>query len=523
MAESKGTSLRELAYKAAYGDRTSGMNDLADTVMETYEKYAEPMAKAAAERQAARQEKREDKKEFRDAGYSRGEARRAVNKGEFPEFDQDGNRIPDSLQTIGTPDDKDGDGIPDTIDAGYDPKGESIYDNPYITRPPGMTMRSPIKNLAAGAFAAAYNPSGKNMNAQIDSIKKSIQAVSAQQKKVLIDKVVAELEDFVPENVDTQGFAGFKNGSAAVQNFGLDLKKKLAEKKSEAIKLNPYSQEYKKVIGEIDAITKSSKMLVMEKTRLSNLKKEWGTSSDKADNLYSKGSSKKTMNYLNQVMSNTAGMTLNEQGQAQFTVAKVDNKGNFVYEVSLDGSNPVLQTETITIQDLNKNLYQKVDVSNEVKDYHQVLRKDIMDKVSFNKGGSKSFWSGIIAPEWETGMSDGDLLSFIHDRPYNMYSQTSFYDDFTSYFKGKQLEITADGEPLVMTKDAIDILFDPDTRDWDAETQDGKTVREYIREELINYYSRKSEQYYYYTSKKQDPTSNTIGTAISQVNREFSN
>jgi hypothetical protein len=98
-----------------------------------------------------------------------------------------------------------------------------------------------------------------------------------------------------------------------------------------------------------------------------------------------------------------------------------------------------------------------------------------------------------------------------------MYTKNSFYDEFKSYFLNKELAITADGEPLVMTQEAIDILFDPDTKDWDATTQDGKTVREYIREELINYYARTSEQYHYYTSRKQDPTSNTIGTAINQV------
>ena len=277
MAESTGTSLRELAYKAAYSDRTSGMNDLADTVMETYEKYAEPMAKAAAQRRAARESKKEIDKQLE--GFD-------PNK-----KNTTSEEVQDILQSGMYPSGAE-------INVDNDPSMNYQLNTPPMFSAPPSKMRSPIKNLAAGAFAAAYNPSGKSMNTQIDSIKKSIQAVSAQQKKVLVDKVVAELEDFVPENVDTQGFAGFKNGSVAVQNFGLDLKKKLAEKKSEAIKLNPYSQEYKKIIGEIDAITKSSKMLVMEKTRLSNLKKEWGKSSDKADNLYSKGSSKKTMNYL---------------------------------------------------------------------------------------------------------------------------------------------------------------------------------------------------------------------------------
>ena len=83
-----------------------------------------------------------------------------------------------------------------------------------------------------------------------------------------------------------------------------------------------------------------------------------------------------------------------------------------------------------------------------------------------------------------------------------------------------------------MNQNAIDALFNTDTKDWDVELVAGtnangqpiiKTVREYIREELVNYYARTSEQYYFFHTKKQDITRSTIGKSIEEtnVNREF--
>ena len=302
------------------------------------------------------------------------------------------------------------------------------------------------------------------------------------------------------------------NGKEAVTNFGIDLKQQIARKKDAALKLNPYSMEYKETMNEINSLVESTKNLNLEQMRLKNLKKEWGASS--AESLYSKGSSKTTMHYLNQVMSKTAGMELDESGQV-------------VFNVQVFGTDDPTQTTQIRFDDLNKDLFLKVDESSTIKDYHRRIYKDIIDGKEFNKGEAQSFWKSLISPNDEDALNDGELLSWIHDRPYNMYSTKSFYDEFKDYYlpngEPKTLAITADGEPLKMTQEALDILFDPDTKDWDAKTQDGKTVREYIREELINYYSRTSEQYHYYTSREQDLTSNTIGTAIDEVkvNKEF--
>ena len=372
-----------------------------------------------------------------------------------------------------------------------------------------MPMRSPIKQSLFGAAKAAAGGNRKdtkNISKFIDDLAGAAIEARRTTQRVLRDKVVKELEDFSPEVVDLEGFNGFMNGKNAVTNFGIDLKQKIAEKRDAALKLNPYSMKYKETMAEINSLVESTKNLNLEQTRLKNLKKEWGTSS--AESRYSKGSSKTTMHYLNQVMSKTAGMELDENGQV-------------VFNVQVFGTDDPMQTTQVRFDDLNKNLFLKVDESSTIADYHRRIYKDIIDKKEFNKEEAQSFWNTLIAPDYEEGTDDGDLLSWIHDKPYNMYTKNSFYDEFKDYYlpngEPKTLAITADGEPLVMTQEALDILFDPDTKDWDAKTQDGKTVREYIREELVNYYARTSEQYHYYTSRKQDPTSNTIGTAINQV------
>ena len=490
MAEGSNTGpgLRDMAFAAAGGNRKSS-NALVDAANKVFENYADQMAIAAAQRRATRQdakmEKEKEKQRIKEYGS-----------------DSDGDGVPNSLDpnyaNKSITADSDSDGNPDYADFTEDPSPVNVP-----LKPPGMTMRSPIKqSLYGAAFAAAggYREDTKNAGKLVDDLAKAAIEARRTTQRVLKEKVVKELDNFSPEVVDLEGFNGFMNGKEAVTNFGIDLKQQIARKKDAALKLNPYSMEYKKTMNEINSLVESTKNLNLEQTRLKNLKKEWGTSS--AESLYSKGSSKTTMHYLNQVMSKTAGMELDENGQVVFNVATL---------------NDPTQTTQIRFDDLNKDLFLKVDESSTIKDYHRRIYKDIIDGKEFNKGEAQSFWNTLIAPDYEEGTDDGDLLSWIHDKPYNMYTKNSFYDEFKSYFLNKELAITADGEPLVMTQEAIDLLFDTDTKDWDATTQDGKTIREYVREELINYYARTSEQYHSYTSRKQDPTSNTIGTAINKV------
>jgi len=467
-AKNTGPSLRDMAYRAAGGGRESNSNALVDAANKVFETYADQMAVAAAQRRAARQDAKKSKEE--------------LDK-QLEGFD------PNKKNT--------------TSEEAQDAITSGMYPSDAEISKPGMPMRSPIKQSLFGAAKAAAGGNRKdtkNISEFIDDLAGAAIEARRTTQRVLRDKVVKELEDFSPEVVDLEGFNGFMNGKNAVTNFGIDLKQKIAEKRDAALKLNPYSMKYKETMADINSLVESTKNLNLEQTRLKNLKKEWGNSS--AESLYSKGSSKTTMHYLNQVMSKTAGMELNENGQVVFNVATLDDP---------------TQTTQVRFDDLNKNLFLKVDESSTIADYHRRIYKDIIDKKEFNKGEAQSFWNTLIAPDYEEGTDDGDLLSWIHDKPYNMYTKNSFYDEFKSYFLNKELAITADGEPLVMTQEAIDILFDPDTKDWDATTQDGKTVREYIREELVNYYARTSEQYHYYTSRKQDPTSNTIGNAINEV------
>jgi len=485
MADEKNTgpSLRDMAYRAAGGGRESNNNALVDAANKVFASYADQMAIAAAQRRAARQDAKKSKEELdkqlegfdpNKKNTTSEEAQDAITSGMYPSDAE--------------------------INVDNDPSMNYQLNTQSM---PGMPMRSPIKQSLFGAAKAAAGGNRKdtkNISEFIDDLAGAAIEARRTTQRVLRDKVVKELEDFSPEVVDLEGFNGFMNGKNAVTNFGIDLKQKIAEKRDAALKLNPYSMKYKETMAEINSLVESTKNLNLEQTRLKNLKKEWGTSS--AESLYSKGSSKTTIHYLNQVMSKTAGMELDENGQVVFNVATLDDP---------------TQTTQVRFDDLNKNLFLKVDESSTIADYHRRIYKDIIDKKEFNKDEAQSFWNALIAPDNEDALNDGELLSWIHDKPYNIYTKNSFYDEFKSYFLNKELAITADGEPLVMTQEAIDILFDPDTKDWDATTQDGKTVREYIREELINYYARTSEQYYYYTSRKQDPTSNTVGNAINEV------
>ena len=495
-AKNTGPSLRDMAYRAAGGGRESS-NALVDAANKVFASYADQMADEALKRKAnpnyrsdirdarkKRKAKKDFDKEMQDKGY----------------MDKEGNLTQLGLEEKQRRDQVDELNKIELEDIGEE---EENVEDDFLPQAPGMPMRSPIKQSLFGAAKAAAGGNRKdtkNISEFIDDLAGAAIEARRTTQRVLRDKVVKELEDFSPEVVDLEGFNGFMNGKNAVTNFGIDLKQKIAEKRDAALKLNPYSMKYKETMADINSLVESTKNLNLEQTRLKNLKKEWGNSS--AESLYSKGSSKTTMHYLNQVMSKTAGMELNENGQVVFNVATLDDP---------------TQTTQVRFDDLNKNLFLKVDESSTIADYHRRIYKDIIDKKEFNKGEAQSFWNTLIAPDYEEGTDDGDLLSWIHDKPYNMYTKNSFYDEFKSYFLNKELAITADGEPLVMTQEAIDILFDPDTKDWDATTQDGKTVREYIREELVNYYARTSEQYHYYTSRKQDPTSNTIGNAINEV------
>ena len=495
-AKNTGPSLRDMAYRAAGGGRESS-NALVDAANKVFASYADQMADEALKRKAnpnyrsdirdarkKRKAKKDFDKEMQDKGY----------------MDKEGNLTQLGLEEKQRRDQVDELNKIELEDIGEE---EENVEDDFLPQAPGMPMRSPIKQSLFGAAKAAAGGNRKdtkNISEFIDDLAGAAIEARRTTQRVLRDKVVKELEDFSPEVVDLEGFNGFMNGKNAVTNFGIDLKQKIAEKRDAALKLNPYSMKYKETMADINSLVESTKNLNLEQTRLKNLKKEWGNSS--AESLYSKGSSKTTMHYLNQVMSKTAGMELDENGQVVFNVATLDDP---------------TQTTQVRFDDLNKNLFLKVDESSTIADYHRRIYKDIIDKKEFNKGEAQSFWNTLIAPDYEEGTDDGDLLSWIHDKPYNMYTKNSFYDEFKSYFLNKELAITADGEPLVMTQEAIDILFDPDTKDWDATTQDGKTVREYIREELVNYYARTSEQYHYYTSRKQDPTSNTIGNAINEV------
>jgi len=498
-ARNTGPSLRDMAYAAAGGGLKNSNNALTDAANEALSSYSKQMAEAAAERRAARQDAKKSKEELdkqlegfdpNKKNTTSEEAQDAITSGMYPSDAE--------------------------VNVDNDPSMNYQLNTQSI---PGMPMRSPMKSLYGAAYAAAggFRDTTEKASDLARDVAKAAEAIRKNTLKILQKKVEKELQDFSPQVVDLEGFNGFMNGKEAVTNFGVDLKKQIAEQKDIALRLNPYSMEYKETMSKINSLVESTKNLNMEKMRLANLKKEWGTSSK--NNLYSKGSSKTTMHYLKQVMSKTAGMELDENGQVIFSVARLDD--------------PTI-IEKISFDDLNKDLYLKVelDVGPKINDYHTMIRKNNYDNLGFNKDANSTFWNGLIAPDEESVNFDGELLSWIHDKPYNMYSDKSFYEDFRDYFKGKTLAIGEGGAPIMMEQKDIDALFDTDTRDWDVELVAGtnangqpiiKTVRDYIREELVNYYARTSEQYYYYLTQKQDITSSTIGKSIEEtnVNREF--
>jgi|TARA_R100000084_G_C4648101_1_gene147982 hypothetical protein len=523
-AENTGPSLRDMAFAAAGGKRKSS-NALVDAANKVFASYADQMADEALKRKAdpnyrdrlraIRLSKAADRLEQQAKETKMDTERRLKRKQKLFDKSEEKKLKSDDISSTLPP-------LP-----GDTPSQEAVPESdPNFVGPSANKMRSPIKQrLYDAAFAAAggYRQDTKKTSKFIDDLAKAAIETRRTTQKILRDKVTKELENFSPEVVDLEGFNGFMNGKNAVTNFGIDLKQKIAEKRDAALKLNPYSMKYKETMAEINSLVESTKNLNLEQTRLKNLKKEWGTVSTGGDDenlpetsLYSKGSSKKTINYINQVMSrDIAPMMLDENGKVQFEVLKVNNNGDPMLDV-----NGGALTEIISFDDLNKNLFLKVDKQQEIDTYQRILRSNINNNKPFSKENNKAFWGAIIAPA-KDGTDDDELLSWIHDMPYNTFSNKSFYEDFKDAFLDKELAITADGESLKMTQEALDILFDPDTRDWDAKTQDGKTVREYIREELINYYARTAQKYYYLTAGKQDPDAlendSTIGTAINEV------
>ncbi len=237
--EEKVNAFYSMGKSGRYQDKTSGLNTLSKNLQEKMAGYSEEMALAAAKRRAARQEKRAAKKEAKKDAEAYGEE-------------------------IGTPNQE-------KIDANTEAnrkRTEELTNPPPPSPPPPpsmATMKSPIKSLYSAAFGSTYGGEGKMMNKEISGIASTLQKIQLDQKKALSDKVTAELENFVPEAVDLQGFDAFSNGRNACSNFGMNLKQEIAQKKNEAYKLNPYSQEYKQVMADINSLVESSKNLTLEK------------------------------------------------------------------------------------------------------------------------------------------------------------------------------------------------------------------------------------------------------------------
>ena len=274
-------------------------------------------------------------------------------------------------------------------------------------------MKSPMKNLYSAARGSTYSGDIKKTSKELSNIVSFSNKVKLDMKKALNDKISAELKDFVPEAIDIQGFDNFKNGKNACANFGMNLKQQLAQKKNEALKLNPYSQEYKVVIKDINNLVESSKNLTLEKTKLSNMKKEWGETS--IGDLYSGGSSKMNMNYLDQVHSGVAGMTLDPFGKAQFMVAVVDEDGNFVTEI-VDGQ-PKQVEQLMTMDQMMNNVFEKVDASEDYRILQEEIRANKRNGIGFDREGIAGYWNKKIAPKWESGTQDEEILSWIYDNP----------------------------------------------------------------------------------------------------------
>ena len=228
--EKKTSSFYSMGKGASYTDRTSGLNSLADAMNLQMQNYSEAMALAAAQRRAARQDKRAAKKDAEAYG-----------------------------EEIGTPNQE-------KIDANTEANKERTEEITNPPPPPSATpMKSPIKNLYGAARGSTYSGDIKKTSQELSDIVAFSNKVKLDMKKALNDKISAELKNFVPESIDIQGFDNFKNGKNACANFGMNLKQQLAQKKNEALKLNPYSEEYKLTVKDINNLVESSKNLTLEK------------------------------------------------------------------------------------------------------------------------------------------------------------------------------------------------------------------------------------------------------------------
>ena len=463
MAEEKDVNaFYSMGKGASYTDRTSGLNSLADAMNLQMQNYSEQMALAAAQRRAARQDKRAAKKDAKAYG-----------------------------EEIGTPNQE-------KIDANTEAnrkRTEELTNPPPPPPPSPATMKSPMKNLYSAARGSTYSGDIKKTSEELSNIVAFSNKVKLDMKKALNDKISAELKDFVPEAIDVQGFDNFKNGKNACTNFGMNLKQQLAQKKNEALKLNPYSQEYKVVIKDINNLVESSKNLTLEKTKLSNMKKEWGETS--IGDLYSGGSSKMNMNYLDQVHSGVAGMTLDPFGKAQFMVAVVDEDGNFVTEM-VDGQ-PKQVEQLMTIDQMMNNVFEKVDASEDYRTLQSQIRDDIRNGVdSFDREGVAGYWNKKIAPKWNSGTQDEEILSWIYDNPEG--GTQSYYDYFVEKY-----EIREGNESGIFTAEQLKEVFNYDTSDWDEVYGDtGKKLRELIYNDLVEYNTNIVENYYSKQTRAED-------------------
>jgi hypothetical protein len=459
--EEKVNAFYSMGKGASYTDRTSGLNSLADAMNLQMENYSEQMALAAAQRRAARQDKRAAKKDAEAYG-----------------------------EEIGTPNQE-------KIDANTEANRKRTEEptNPPPPPPPSAApMKSPMKNLYSAARGSTYSGDIKKTSKELSGIVAFSNKVKLDMKKALNDKISAELKNFVPEAIDIQGFDNFKNGKNACANFGMNLKQQLAQKKNEALKLNPYSQEYKLVIKDINNLVESSKNLTLEKTKLSNMKKEWGETS--VGDLYSGGSSKMNMNYLDQVHSGVAGMTLDPFGKAQFMVAVVDENGDFVTEM-VDGQ-PKQVEQLMTIDQMMNNVFEKVDASEDYRTLQSEIRDNVRNGVDFDREGVAGYWSKKIAPKWETGTQDEEILSWIYDNPEG--GTQSYYDYFAEKY-----EIREGNESGMFTTEQLDEVFNYDTSDWDEVYGDtGKKLRELIYNDLVAYNTNIVENYYSKQTRTED-------------------
>jgi len=454
---------------ASYTDRTSGLNSLADAMNLQMQNYSEQMALAAAQRRAARQDKRAAKEEQKAAEQDE------KKYGENPDKPMD---TPTEEQQV-------------NIDANTEANKKRTEE----LTPSPATMKSPIKNLYSAARGSTYSGDIKKTSKELSNIVSFSNKVKLDMKKALNDKISAELKDFVPEAIDIQGFDNFKNGKNACANFGMNLKQQLAQKKNEALKLNPYSQEYKVVIKDINNLVESSKNLTLEKTKLSNMKKEWGETS--IGDLYSGGSSKMNMNYLDQVHSGVAGMTLDPFGKAQFMVAVVDEDGNFVTEI-VDGQ-PKQVEQLMTMDQMMNNVFEKVDASEDYRTLQSQIRDDIRNGVdSFDREGVAGYWNKKIAPKWNSGTQDEEILSWIYDNPEG--GTQSYYDYFVEKY-----EIREGNESGIFTAEQLKEVFNYDTSDWDEVYGDtGKKLRELIYNDLVAYNTNIVENYHSKQTRTED-------------------